>query len=260
MTFAVCYWSVWVWMSKPDYCFCVPSAIWPVEMSGYVGAAVFGILRQPEITRLCVVAMAASRRLSVEPVCIWDPLSVGFWAARGVFAACSLLIGVCLVSRGPESCRVMMLAVPLSVSCCCWSHGCGAGRGGDKKCPSYYKAQCPHFVRSAPTRYIKYPPPFFLLFVSHQRGEKKTEKKISKARPKNKAALSVLRVLTSTQMTHFSISKGLRMVGKEKKEGGMGRQEWSQSRESKGGYKSWQISLSLWGNALLSSVFPLLCC
>lgn len=86
------------------------------------------------------------------------------------------------------------------------------------------------------------------------------EKKISKARPKNKAALSVLRVLTSTQMTHFSISKGLRMVGKEKKEGGMGRQEWSQSRESKGGYKSWQISLSLWGNALLSSVFPLLCC
>lgn len=83
MTFAVCYWSVWVWMSKPDYCFCVPSAIWPVEMSGYVGAAVFGILRQPEITRLYVVAMAASRRLSVEPVCIWDPLSVGFWAARG---------------------------------------------------------------------------------------------------------------------------------------------------------------------------------
>lgn len=97
MTFAVCYWSVWVWMSKPDYCFCVPSAIWPVEMSGYVGAAVFGILRQPEITRLCVVAMAASRRLSVEPVCIWDPLSVGFWAARGVFAACSLLIGVCVL-------------------------------------------------------------------------------------------------------------------------------------------------------------------
>lgn len=132
--------------------------------------------------------------------------------------------------------------------------------GWDKKCPSYYKAQCPHFVRAAPTRYMKYPPPFFLLFVSHQRGEKKTEKKISKARPKNKAALSALRVLTSTQMTHFSISKGLRMVGKEKKEGGMGRQEWSQSRESKGGYKSWQISLSLWGNALLSSVFPLLCC
>lgn len=238
MTFAVCYWSVWVWMSKPDYCFCVPSAIWPVEMSGYVGAAVFGILRQPEITRLCVVAMAASRRLSVEPVCIWDPLSVGFWAARGVFAACSLLIGVC----------VLLLLKPWLW---CW---------GDKKCPSYYKAQCPHFVRAAPTRYIKYPPPFFLLFVSHQRGEKKTEKKISKARPKNKAALSVLRVLTSTQMTHFSISKGLRMVGKEKKEGGMGRQEWSQSRESKGGYKSWQISLSLWGNALLSSVFPLLCC
>lgn len=139
MTFAVCYWSVWVWMSKPDYCFCVPSAIWPVEMSGYVGAAVFGILRQPEITWLCVVAMAASRRLSVEPVCIWDPLSVGFWAARGVFAACSLLIGVCLVSRGPESCRVMMLAVPLSVSCCCWSHGCGAEGGGVRNVPAITK-------------------------------------------------------------------------------------------------------------------------
>lgn len=40
--------------------------------------------------------------------------------------------------------------------------------------------------------------------------------KISKARPKNKAALYVLGVLTSTQMTHFSISKGPMMGGKKR--------------------------------------------
>lgn len=71
----------------------------------------------------------------------------------------------------------------------------------------------------------------------------------------------MLRVLTSTQMTHFSISKGLWMGGK--KRGGVkqeGSQQWSQSRESKAGYRSWRISLPLWGNALLSSVFPSLCC
>lgn len=52
-------------MSWLDYCSVLPRAIhtqiWPVEMSGYVGAAVFGSLRQPEITLLYAVAMAASR-------------------------------------------------------------------------------------------------------------------------------------------------------------------------------------------------------
>lgn len=54
-------------MSKLDYCsvYSVPYihrlGIWPMEMSGYVGAAVFGSLKQPEITLLYVVAMAAPR-------------------------------------------------------------------------------------------------------------------------------------------------------------------------------------------------------
>lgn len=68
----------------------------------------------------------------------------------------------------------------------------------------------------------------------------------------------MLGVLTSTQMTHFSISKGLRMGGKKERRGV--KREGSQSRESKAGYKSWRISLPLWGNAWLSSVFPFLCC
>lgn len=76
-------------------------------------------------------------------------------------------------------------------------------------------SSAPPLVCTAATQYINYPaPPLCHSPVRERR------RKISKARPKNKAALYVLRVLTSTQMTHFSISKGLWMGGRKRRRRG----------------------------------------
>ena len=93
-----------------------------------------------------------------------------------------------------------------------------------------------HFLASSPC-------------LSPARGEK-----FSKARPQNKAALYVLGVLTSTQMTHFSISKGLKMGGKRRGWGGSSGANHVNLKQATnpGGF------LFLCG-ALLSSVFPFLC-
>lgn len=98
-------------------------------------------------------------------------------------------------------------------------------------------------VCTAVTHYINCPVPS----LCHER-----KRKFSKARPKNKTALYVLGVLTSTQMTHFSISKGLRDGWKKRGSRGGG---WS--RESKAGYTSCWISLPLRGERLAVICFSI---
>lgn len=156
-------------------------------------------------------------------------------------------------------CCLMMLRVTLSVSCC-WCHAgvCSLlyvvmERAGWEKyetcprCASSYNKDCCFLLRF----HLCAQQQHSILITQHllcHSPERERRRKFSKARPKNKAALYVLWVLTSTQMTHFSISKGLR-IGWKKKRGGLvereGRQQWSQSCESEVAYKSWRVSLHL---------------
>lgn len=146
----------------------------------------------------------------------------------------------------------VMAVLPESAAYCTLSW---RGQAGEKYetcpgCASSYNKDCRSLLRF----HLCAQQQHSILITQHllcHSAVRERRRKISKARPKNKTALYVLRVLTSTQMTHFSISKGLRLGGKKRREGGggwwsgRGRQQWSQSRESEAGYKSWRISLPL---------------